>query len=196
MAKLPFVVRPRLSPVIERIGNEEVGIIEIERRGYLSAQEKNFTQQFETSDRGTSAVIKLSRKIGAKYSISLDKAYAIAIEAISGQFSPENKEYSEKAMEDFQDEIAETMSSLSMMQTKSEIVEALCLLIHRVNSDITPDDILDVHPDIISGLSALYKDELVKSIERIEQLNKKDENDKEPTVEEIEKKRRRKEVDG
>jgi hypothetical protein len=34
MAKLPFVVEPRLKPIIEEIGSEESGKIQIERRGY------------------------------------------------------------------------------------------------------------------------------------------------------------------
>ena len=42
---LPFVVQPRLQPIVEQVGTEESGIIEIERRGYLSVAEKAIAQQ-------------------------------------------------------------------------------------------------------------------------------------------------------
>ena len=47
MAPLPFVVEPRRKPIVERVGNEESGVIEIERRGYLTTGEKTFVQQVQ-----------------------------------------------------------------------------------------------------------------------------------------------------
>ena len=47
---LPFVVQPRLAPVIEQVGNEESGIFEIERRGYLTVAEKAMVQQATQGD--------------------------------------------------------------------------------------------------------------------------------------------------
>lgn len=194
MAKLPFVVEPRLKPVIDRIGNEEIGILEIERRGYLSAKEKNFVQQIEKSDDGTSAVIKLSRKIASRYGIGLDRAYNITVATLSIDAEAKQDELVIKVEEDFPEEINEMISSLTQMQLKSEMIQALCILIHRVNHDFGPDDLKEVHPDLITLISNLYNDEANKSTERMKELY---EDELQPTgVTEIEKKPRKKQVDG
>ena len=41
---LPFVVQPKYEPILERVGTDESGIIEIERRKYLTVQEKAIVQ--------------------------------------------------------------------------------------------------------------------------------------------------------
>ena len=50
MGKLPFVVQPRLKAIKERIGSEDAGYIEIERRGYLTSGEKSFVQQIQQQE--------------------------------------------------------------------------------------------------------------------------------------------------
>jgi 5'-3' exonuclease len=194
MVRLPFVVEPRLKPILERIGNEEVGVFEIERRGYLSVQERNFVQQIEKSDDGTSAVIKLSRKISAGLGIGLERAYNIAIASISISEGSGRDEYQDRVDEEFAEDITEMITSLSQMQAKGEMVQALCMLIHRIDSSITPNDLKDIHPDLITELSKLYTDESNKSTERIKEVQ--EENQKKVDVAEIEKKSRKKTEDG
>lgn len=193
MAKLPFVVEPRLKPVLDRIGNEEIGIFEIERRGYLSVQEKNFVQQIEKADSGTSAVIKLSRKIAAHYGIGLERAYSIAIATVSTNDGATD-ELQSNVESEFADDIGEMITSLSQMQSKSEMVQALCILIHRVNPEIGPGDLSEIHPDLIIALSQFYTEEANKSTERMVLLQQ--DGTKQVSVTEIEKKPRKKMVDG
>lgn len=194
MAKLPFVVEPRLKPVLDRVGNEDIGIFEIERRGYLSVQERNFVQQVEKSDDGTSAVIKLSRKISARFGIGLERAYSMAIASVSVADVDERDELQNLVDEEFADEISEMITSLSQMQAKSEMVQALCMLIHRIDADITPNDLKEIHPELISELSKFYVDESNKSTEKIQQLQEKE--SAEVSVADIEKKPRKKTADG
>jgi hypothetical protein len=40
--RLPFVVAPRLEPIVETVGTDESGKIEIIRRGHLTVAEKAF----------------------------------------------------------------------------------------------------------------------------------------------------------
>ena len=194
MAKLPFVVEPRLKPVIDRIGNEEIGILEIERRGYLSAREKNFVQQIEQSDNGTSAVIKLSRKISSHYGIGLERAYNITVGTLSMDGGNQQDELLPKVEQEFATEISEMISSLAQMQAKSEMIQALCILVNRVNPDFGPDDFKEVHPDLITMLSNFYNDESNKSTERMKELYA--DEAKPADVTEIEKKPRTKQKDG
>jgi hypothetical protein len=194
MAKLPFVVEPRLKPVLDRVGNEDIGIFEIERRGYLSVQERNFVQQVEKSDDGTSAVIKLSRKISARFGIGLERAYSMAIASVSVADVDERDELQNLVDEEFADEISEMITSLSQMQAKSEMVQALCMLIHRIDADVTPNDLKEIHPELISELSKFYVDESNKSTEKIQQLQEKE--SAEVSVADIEKKPRKKTADG
>jgi hypothetical protein len=194
MAKLPFVVEPRLKPILDRVGNEEIGIFEIERRGYLSVQERNFVQQVEKSDDGTSAVIKLSRKISSRFGIGLERAYSMAIASVSVVDIEDRDELQNLVDEEFSDEISEMITSLSQMQAKAEMVQALCMLIHRIDSSITPNDLIEIHPELISELSKFYVEESNKSTEKIKQLQ--EEETKEVSVADIEKKPRKKAADG
>lgn len=184
MARLPFIVEPRLRPVIDRLGNEEIGIIEIERRGYLTVNERNFVQQVQRTDQGANHVITLSRKIATKYNISLERAYNLTIGCIGAPIT-EDIDLKDKAEEEFAEEIATVIQNLGAMQAQSEVIEALCMLINRVNPDFDPgNDLKEVHPDLIAELSGLYRDELSKSTERLQELREKQEGQ----VEAMEKK--------
>ena len=66
---LPFVVQPRRTTVIERVGTEKSGILEIERRGYLTTGEMAFVQQQTTSDDSTEKLLDLVQKVSKKFKI-------------------------------------------------------------------------------------------------------------------------------
>lgn len=193
MARLPFIVEPRLKSVIDRLGNEEIGIIEIERKGYLTVQERNFVQQIQRSDQGAGHVIKLSRSIASKYGISLERSYNVAMGCLGASMDEDqDQEYKEKAEVEFADEINITIQNLGAMQSQSEMVEALCMIINRINSDFNPNDLKEIHPDLVAELSNLYKDELNKSTDRIKELH----DQADVSVEEVEKKQAREKKSG
>jgi hypothetical protein len=185
MGSLPFIVEPRLSPVIDKIGTEESGIIEIRRQGYLSVSERNFVQQIQRSDSSTQLIIKLSRSISGKYQIGLDKAYQVAMAALGGDaVSDDLAKYVPLIESEFDEEISATINGLTQLQAQAELVEALCMIINRVDANFTPSEIAKVHPDLITALSSLYRDELNKSTERIKELQEENGT----PIEEIEKK--------
>lgn len=165
MSKLPFVVEPRRKPIIEQIGSEESGKIEIERRGYLSSGEKAFVQQAIGSDDSTIKIIGLARKIAASTNSTLEYAYADAIAILSGSSIGDPRL---KAIEaDHFDEFNELLNALTSVQTKEKIISAICMVKYRLNPDVDINDVMELHPDIIDGLAELYKDEEARSIDRL-----------------------------
>lgn len=189
MAKLPFAIEPRLKPIIEKIGDEASGIIEIERRGYLTSGERSFVQQIQTQDDATLNLIGLSRKISKEKGIGLDKAYQLVVDIMTGGA---NDALSIQVESEFAEEIQTAINKLTTSRLRDEIIMASALLMYRVNSELTIEDVMEIHPDIINGLAELYRDEEMKSIEKLKASRKKA-NQKEDDgvildVEEIEKK--------
>jgi hypothetical protein len=192
MARLPFVVEPRLKPIIDRVGTEESGIVEIERRGYLTAGEKNFVQQVQQSDSSANAIIGLARKVAREYSIGLEQAYNTVTAVITGGAALDDKIAAEVEVK-FADEIQSTLNDLTNSQSKADLVQAACMVIHRIDKEFQIEDVVKLHPDIIVGLAQLYRDEEARSIEKLKESNNSEES---LSIEEIEKKPSRKKADG
>lgn len=187
MATLPFVVQPRRQPILERIGTEESGQIEVERRGYLTAGEKAFVQQVQQFDNGTTEIVTVSRRVARKYALGMDKAYNLVLAIISNS-GTEDQELVGQIEEEFAEDLTNVVKGLSAGQVREELVMAACLLKYRVNPDFEISEIATIHPDLIGGLAALYRDEDKRSVEAF----KKDEEEETPSrpvsVEEAEKK--------
>lgn len=164
MAKLPFIVEPRLKPVIEEIGSEESGKIEIERRGYLTSGEKAFFQQVKQSDQGTTSLIALSRKVSRSVDSDMTKAYDAVIRILSGKGE---SEVDKKIEEEFAEDFSSVIQDLANSQTSDEILMAACLLRYRIDQNIGMDEIMKLHPDIIVGLANLFREEDAKALERL-----------------------------
>lgn len=172
MAKLPFVVEPRLKPILEEIGSEESGKIQIERRGYLTSGEKAFFQQAKQSDNGTASLISLARKAARATGLDMTKAYEAVIRIIGGQSS---EEVDKKIEDEFADELSGVLRDLTNGQTHDEILMAVCLIKYRIDATFELDEILSTHPDIISGLAELYRQEDAKSTDRLIEASKEGE---------------------
>jgi hypothetical protein len=185
MATLPFVVQPRRQPILERIGSEESGLVEVERRGYLTAGEKAFVQQVQQFDNGTSEIITLSRRIARKYGLGMDKSYNLVLAIISSSATGEDDLVGE-IEEEFAEDLTSVVKGLSAGQTREELVMAACLIRYRVNPDFEISDIATVHPDLISGLATLYREEESRSLEA---FSKEEKGETKPeSIEEAEKK--------
>lgn len=160
---LPFVVAPRLKPIIEKVGSDEAGYIEIERRGYLTGGEKAFVQQAISSDDGTLRIIGLARKIASSRNLTLEEAYRKVISILGGSKDNDCLVIEEEYFEEFND----VLNVLALMQSREELITAVCMLKYRVNPDTDIQDVMDLHPDIISGIAVLYKEEERKSVSRL-----------------------------
>lgn len=186
MVKLPFVVQPKRKAIQERIGSEESGYIEIERRGYLTTGEKSFVQQALASDDSTINIISLARKISNDYNVKIEDGYNDVMQIISG-LSRGDERLKKIEIENFS-EFSELLSDLSRVQAKEELITAMAMLIYRVNADITIEDVMGYHPDIISDLAKLYKEEESRSIDKFVQAEQEQEQEEVIDIAEMEKK--------
>lgn len=167
ISKLPFVVQPRRQPITERIGSEEAGFIAIERRGYLTSGEKAFVQQALTSDDSTIKIIDLARKISNSEGITLEEGYQRTVQVLNGS-RKDDEDLRRIEAEHFSD-FTDVINTLSIIQSREQLLAAVCLLRYRVSSEFGVDEVLQLHPDIITGLAELYRDEDQRSIERFKE---------------------------
>ena len=166
MAKLPFVVAPRLAPVTETIGTEESGKIEIKRQGYLTAAEKTFAQSQSVEEESTRRMLAFSRVIGAELKLDLQKSYELIGEVLQGISTTKNHE---KIREKHEKEIDELITQMTNDAYRRRLVTALCMLVYRVDSTFGAEDVMQLHPDLIEALADLYDDEESKSTTRLAQ---------------------------
>ena len=155
---LPFVVQPRLKPVVERIGTEESGQIEIERRGYLSVAEKSWTQALEAEDTTQGRLHRLAIKIAAE--LDMEPKEALDLVASSQLQDPR--------LMDYHEELMDTMAAMQQFGERRKLAAATCLLVNRVDPTWEVEDTLNLHIDLIDGLHLLYIDEEARSIEALE----------------------------
>lgn len=164
---LPFVIQPRQKPIIETVGSDESGKIEIERRGYLTTGERAFVQQVQSFDDGSSEIVTLSRNVARKFSLGMDTAYKLVLKIISASPADDEKgavliDEIEKA---FAEELTGVVKGLAMGQVKQELVFAACMLRYRVDSEFEISEVGKLHPDLVEALAALYRDEESRSLE-------------------------------
>jgi hypothetical protein len=159
MAKLPFVVEPRLKPVMELIGSEESGKIEIERRGYLTVAEKSFVQGALSDDTAITEMHQLAQRIARKSGIKQSDVFQMLIGAMEDEGDN---------LVPFEAEIGSALSAMIAYQEKNKLVVAACMLMNRVNPELTMEDVMAVHPDLVDALMALYEDEDRKCTDALE----------------------------
>lgn len=177
MAKLPFVVEPRREPILELIGSEESGQIQVERRGYLTTGEKAFVQQVQQYDDASTDVVSLTRRVARKYSLGMDRAYTLVLRIVTGAVGLEEEgesakdggqdyaELAEKIEEEYATDLTNVIKALSAGQIREELVYATCMLRYRIDSTFDIEDVTRMHPDLISGLATLYREEERRSVE-------------------------------
>lgn len=154
---LPFVVAPRLAPIKEQIGTEDSGIIEIERKGYLTVAEKSIVQGAMKDDTSMSEVFLIARGIAAAEGITAQQVF-------SDLGSEEPKEYVERHSE----RLAEAMGKLQAYDERTRLVAVTALLMTRVDPTWDPGDTSGLHPDMLAAIYALYQEEDRKSTEALE----------------------------
>ena len=187
MIKLPFVVEPRRQPILEKVGTEESGMIEVERRGYLTTGEKSFVQQVQQMDSGSNEIITLSRQVARRYALGMDKAYMLVLQIISAGAAADDKEAAliSEIEQEFAEELTMVVKGMATAQMREDLVLAACLLQYRVNGEFALSDISGIHPDLIAGLAQLYREEEARMVSAFQE----DEPEVKPvSIEEAEKK--------
>ena len=153
--QLPFVVQPNKKPVLKKIGTAESGQIEIEARGYVTVGEKAMVDQSVQSV----AVIAFQSTL-----IGIAQVEGKTPEEVYEDFSTTPApEY----LEAWTEELQEAVNALSIESAKRNIVQATALLVSRVDSEWTIQDTMELHGDLVAGLSELYVKESNASIDDI-----------------------------
>lgn len=166
MANFPFVVQPRLKPIMEKVGSEEAGYIECKRQGYLTVGEKAGVKQIVKDYDVTNDILTLSKKVARELGVDIQEAYEIVSVSITGQGDhPRAAEVSEKHRE----EISSLMATMTQSVVFSELAKAFVLILYRVEGaqDITMDSVSELHPDLITGMAELYDEEEAKTVEKL-----------------------------
>jgi hypothetical protein len=156
MAVLPFVVQPRKNTEKVLIGNEEVGIIEIERKGYLTVAEKSFVESVTQGSDGVSSMVFLANKIASANKTTPEKAYAAITNAMSGETGTK---LANVVIQNYAEELAEVTSKLSESMQRRQIAAATVLLKTRVASDWAIEDTMDLDPELLAEIASLYDQE-------------------------------------
>ena len=159
MARLPFVIQPRQSPKVVQVGNEEAGIIEITRYGYLRTVEKALYQTAKPAQTGTLAAQTLARQLMAKHKITSDEA-ATVMGLNKNKLSPKLQKIQDTHGED----ILRVLQQINTDVEQLAILQATVLLQQRVNPEWGAMDTAELHPDLIVELSNLFIEEEQRSI--------------------------------
>jgi len=154
---LPFVVQPRLEPIIEQIGTEETGIIEIERRGYLTVAEKAITQGGLNGDTTVRKLYALAGRIGRETGRQQADVSADLIK-------PERAEY----LAPYDDEITECIMEMMAFQERVGIIQATALIMSRIDNTWTVDQTMELNPDLVAALATFFGEEEQNTIEALE----------------------------
>ena len=154
---LPFVVQPRLQPIVEELGTEESGIIQIERRGYLSVAEKAIATQATQGDES----IRKMYALGGRIARETGKQQ---MDVMQDMMQPQRDDY----LSPWEDEIMENVIEMMAYQERVDIVQATALIICRVDDSWTIEQSMNEHPDLIKLLSQLYAEEDKREVERLE----------------------------
>ena len=168
-----------------RVGNKNCGILEIERKGYLTTGEMAFVQQQSSSDESTEMILSLVRKVASKFKIDTQKAYDCVTKAITGGDS--SSAVSRKVADVYAEEISRVTQELMASEQRKKIVCAYTLIVYRVSEDFSVEEFLELDPELIDAIYDLYLQEESRLVEDLES-EESDEKEVTNDIEELEKK--------
>jgi hypothetical protein len=156
MIKLPFVVAPKSQSRPVQIGNEDVGIIEIEKRGYLTVAEKSFVDSVMQQTDGISSLVRLAGVIGRKRKITTEKAYTLLISILDGSGSSSG---ANAIADEYSAELSEIQTQMAESVQRKAIAATTILIQSRINSDWSVDDTMTLQPDLLAEFVKFYDEE-------------------------------------
>lgn len=157
---LPFVVAPRREPIIEVLGSEESGQIEIQRKGYLTVAEKSFMQQASSGDETVSILHRVAGKVARDRGLQASEV----VQKLAGG------DLADPMFDEYQEEISSIYSAMGSFEQRRKIVAATCLLYFRISQEWSIENTMGMHPDLVDDLYGLFQDEDVKSTEAFESV--------------------------
>jgi hypothetical protein len=156
MRTLPFVVQPKKAFEKVQVGNEEWGILEIEKRGYLTVSEKAFVDGVTQGTDAVSSIVALATRISAKTNETTESVYQAIMAALQTEVSTP---LAKKIKKEYSDELSTLISKMQDSAQKRAIAAATILIQSRLDPEWTVDDTLSQRPELIDDLSSFYTSE-------------------------------------
>lgn len=177
MRSLPFIVQPKRKVSVVRLGNEDIGFIEIERRGYLNVSEKTFVDSLVNNSDTITSTVALATRISVATKKTVEECYQGIMLAMQGD---EESKFAVRIKTEYPSEISELMSNFVESLNKRGIAAATILIQTRIDHDWTVEDTLSQHPDMIEILHSFYNQEEAGHMpEEVDQSGKPEETFKE-----------------
>lgn len=172
MANLPFVVAPKIQKKKVKLGNEEVGIVEIEKRGYLSVAEKSFVDAVTQGGDGVSNIVKLANKISRSKKITVEKAYNFIIKVLSNDIT---SGVCEDIAAEYSDQISEIQTQMVDSMSRKAIAATTVLVQSRINPEWSIEDTMKLQPEMLQFFLQFYDSEEQKTDYQEEQKDELEE---------------------
>lgn len=156
MAKLPFVVAPKIQSKLVNLGDENVGVVEIEKRGYLSVAEKSFVDSVMQNSDSISGIVRLASEVGRKRKITTEKAYLLLISAIDGTGTGAAVN---AIHNDYGQELAVIQAQMAESVQRKAIAATTVLIQTRINPEWDIEDTMTLQPELLAEFSRFYDSE-------------------------------------
>lgn len=156
MRSLPFVVKPKRQFANVKIGNESTGIIEIERRGYLTVSEKAFVDGVTQGSDGIASIVSLATRVGSKTKHTTEDAFNGVMKAVQGDLEDP---FAARIREEYPDEIGSILSEMTNAMQQRTVAAATILIRSRIDPEWSVDDTLDQDPELIVAFADFYAQE-------------------------------------
>lgn len=153
MRTLPFVVQPKKEFPPYRIGNDEIGYIDIQRRGYLTVSEKTFVESIMQGSDGVTLIIGLANKVSAKKNIKVETAYAAIVAAMGGA---EENQYTGEIRDEYSEEIAAIITEMTEAVQRRGLAATTILIQSRIDREWSVEDTLGLDPLMIEEFAKFY----------------------------------------
>lgn len=163
MKSLPFVVKPKRTFSKVQIGNEKSGIIEIEKRGYLTVSEKTFVDSVTQGSDAVSLIVALATRISSALDESVEACYVSIMKAIQNNL--DDDELARRIKADYSKELGDVIAQLGDSMQKRAIAAATVLIQSRIDSEWTLEDTLNQDPALLAAFSDFYQSEELGDIE-------------------------------
>ena len=153
MAVLPFVVQPKKNTEILRLGNEEIGIIEIERKGYLTVAEKSFVDSVTQGSDGVTQLVYLANRVSKEQKTTPEKAYLAITDVLQNRIT---SKLHEAVSSEYGEELSQVTAKMSESMQRRAIAATTVLIQTRINHDWTFEDTLTLDPAFLEQFTELY----------------------------------------
>lgn len=156
MKSLPFVVKPKRQFTKVKVGTETTGVVEIERRGYLTVSEKAFVDGVTQGSDGITSVVALATRVGTKTKHTTEEAFSAIMKAVQGDVEDP---FAVKIREEYPDEVGSILSEMATAMQQRSVAAATILIRSRIDPEWTVDDTLDQDPELIAAFADFYTQE-------------------------------------